>query len=206
MVGTFTFMLVATMVKDLAEDYYRWKADHELNCSETRVLRDGALVVVQWREIIVGDIVQIRRDEAIPADLFYLSSSDQKHGQCFIDTCQLDGETNLKAHLALAATKNLATPEAVGGFTGAVESEAPHAGLYKYSGKLEIGGDVKLLGPSQVRVVLRLFVRAPRIIRPCTTSCLVPMRTLLIVRLTHIGMARDPRTRTLLFRTPAPPR
>jgi phospholipid-transporting ATPase len=151
MVGTFTFMLLATMVKDLAEDYFRWKADHELNCSETHVLRGGALVVVQWREIIVGDIVQIRRDEAVPADLFFISSSDQKHGQCFIDTCQLDGETNLKAHLALAATKNLATPEAVGDFTGAVESEAPHAGLYKYSGKLEIGGDVKLLGPSQVR-------------------------------------------------------
>lgn len=43
----------------------------------------------------VGDIVHLSNNETVPADILLLRSSNP-HGVCYIDTCDLDGETNLK--------------------------------------------------------------------------------------------------------------
>jgi P-type E1-E2 ATPase len=43
----------------------------------------------------VGDIVRVDNDETIPSDILLISTSDEK-GQCYIETKNLDGETNLK--------------------------------------------------------------------------------------------------------------
>jgi len=45
--------------------------------------------------VVVGDIVKLSSDEVIPADILLLNSSDS-HDICFIETANLDGETNLK--------------------------------------------------------------------------------------------------------------
>ncbi|TMW41829.1 hypothetical protein DOY81_013092, partial [Sarcophaga bullata] len=50
---------------------------------------------VKWQDIRVGDIVHLSNNETVPADILLLRTSDSQ-GVCYIDTCDLDGETNLK--------------------------------------------------------------------------------------------------------------
>ena len=48
-----------------------------------------------WSSLRVGQIIKIVKNEFIPADIMVLCSSEKK-GTCFIETKNLDGETNLK--------------------------------------------------------------------------------------------------------------
>jgi P-type E1-E2 ATPase len=44
---------------------------------------------------MIGNIIRVNNEEFMPADLILLKSSDPK-GSLFIETKNLDGETNLK--------------------------------------------------------------------------------------------------------------
>ena len=43
----------------------------------------------------VGNLVKVKEDEFIPCDMILLYSTGQK-GTCYVETKNLDGETNLK--------------------------------------------------------------------------------------------------------------
>jgi len=63
--------------------------------------------------------VRIKQDGYFPADLLFLSSTNPD-GVCYIETANLDGETNLKIRKALERTWDFVTPEKASGFKGFV--------------------------------------------------------------------------------------
>ncbi|RFU72299.1 atpase, p-type, phospholipid-translocating, flippase [Trichoderma arundinaceum] len=93
---------------------------------------------VQWQHVQVGDVVRLRRDESVPADMVMLHATGP-NGVAYIETMALDGETNLKAKQAcpLLAEK-CSTVEGLRLTQATVVSEDPNLDLYNYVGRATI--------------------------------------------------------------------
>ncbi|EHH16566.1 hypothetical protein EGK_11859, partial [Macaca mulatta] len=92
------YFLIIFLVQQGYEDWLRHNSDNEVNGAPVYVVRSGGLVKTRSKNIRVGDIVRIAKDEIFPADLVLLSS-DRLDGSCHVTTASLDGETNLKVCL-----------------------------------------------------------------------------------------------------------
>ncbi|KAK9241216.1 hypothetical protein V1525DRAFT_334783 [Lipomyces kononenkoae] len=86
-----------------------------------------------WKSVRVGDFVRIRNDDEIPADIVILSTSDSD-GACYVETKNLDGETNLKVRQAVRCGSSIKHSRDCERAAFIIESEAPHPNLYAYSG------------------------------------------------------------------------
>ncbi|KAI8058138.1 hypothetical protein BDF22DRAFT_724944 [Syncephalis plumigaleata] len=128
-------VLVATAIKEIMEDRKRHISDFETNARYTKTLSGDVFVDTKWRDVHVGDIVRVEGGEAFPADIILLSSSEPE-GLCYIETSNLDGETNLKIKQALAETAGMITPQDVSHLEGYIECELPNNSLYTFDGTL----------------------------------------------------------------------
>ncbi|KAG5934606.1 hypothetical protein E4U53_000664 [Claviceps sorghi] len=88
-----------------------------------------------WKDLQVGDFVRIYNDDELPADVIILSTSDPD-GACYVETKNLDGETNLKVRQALRCGRPLKHARDCERAEFRIESEAPHPNLYKYNGAI----------------------------------------------------------------------
>jgi phospholipid-translocating ATPase len=86
-----------------------------------------------WKNVKVGDFVRIYNDDQIPADVVILSTSDPD-GACYVETKNLDGETNLKVRHALRSGRKIKHARDCERTQFTIESEAPQPNLYQYSG------------------------------------------------------------------------
>lgn len=84
----------------------------------------------------MGDIIIVHKNHYIPADLLFLSAENEE-GICYIETMQLDGETNLKIKKALDETKDM-REATMGQFVGTVHCEPPNSRLYQFTGNLDL--------------------------------------------------------------------
>ncbi|KAI9748069.1 MAG: c-5 sterol desaturase, partial [Chaenotheca gracillima] len=87
----------------------------------------------RWKSVEVGDFVRVYNDDQIPADIVVLSTSDPD-GACYVETKNLDGETNLKVRQALHCGRSVKHARDCEKTEFIIESEPPHANLYQYSG------------------------------------------------------------------------
>ena len=94
-------------------------------------------VDTQWRNLCVGDVIRVQGGSYFPADLILLSSSDPG-GICYIETSNLDGETNLKLREALQETVEFTNEDSIDGLEGQVQCEQPNSNLYKFNGNIKL--------------------------------------------------------------------
>ncbi|XP_030058256.1 phospholipid-transporting ATPase IB [Microcaecilia unicolor] len=144
------FILTVAGIKEIIEDYKRHMADNIINNKKTIVLRQGVWPTLIWREVAVGDIVKVSNGQHLPADMIILSSSEPQ-ALCYIETSNLDGETNLKIRQGLPVTSSLQSAENLMKIKGRIECEAPNRHLYDFTGNLhlESSGPVPV-GPDQI--------------------------------------------------------
>lgn len=89
-----------------------------------------------WKNVHVGDFVRIHNDDQIPADIAILSTSEPD-GACYVETKNLDGETNLKVRQALHCGQDIRHATDCEKAQFILYSEQPHTNLYAYSGLLK---------------------------------------------------------------------
>ena len=88
-----------------------------------------------WKKLEVGDIVLLRDNDQVPADIVVLSTSDPE-GLCYLETKNLDGETNLKPRKSVRATSSITSEDDIEKSSFYLDSEPPHQNLYQYHGVL----------------------------------------------------------------------
>lgn len=146
-------VLFVSAIKELVEDYRRKTADQELNNSKTKVLRGSQFQDTKWVNVVVGDILKVESEEPFPADLVLIASSEPE-GLCYIETANLDGETNLKIKQAIPETSEIVSPTELSRLGGKIRSEQPNSSLYTYEATLTMnagGGEKELpLQPDQL--------------------------------------------------------
>lgn len=110
---------------------------------------NGVFENIEWRNLKVGNIVKVEKDQFFPADLLLLSSS-YEDAICYVETMNLDGETNLKLKQALEATSFLHEDSNFRDFKALVRCEDPNANLYSFVGSMEFGEQQHPLSPQQL--------------------------------------------------------
>ncbi|KAF9073498.1 calcium transporting ATPase [Rhodocollybia butyracea] len=131
-------VLLASAFKEVQEDLKRHQSDSELNARIAHVLSSqDTFEDRKWKDISVGDVVRLESNEFIPADMILLSSSEPE-GLCYIETSNLDGETNLKIKQASPQTSPMTSPHLVTALRGTLRSEQPNNSLYTFEGTLEL--------------------------------------------------------------------
>ncbi|XP_008012167.3 phospholipid-transporting ATPase IC isoform X2 [Chlorocebus sabaeus] len=129
-------VLGVTAIKDLVDDVARHKMDKEINNRTCEVIKDGRFKVAKWKDIQVGDVIRLKKNDFVPADILLLSSSEP-NSLCYVETAELDGETNLKFKMSLEITDQyLQREDMLATFDGFVECEEPNNRLDKFTGTL----------------------------------------------------------------------
>ncbi|XP_054302045.2 phospholipid-transporting ATPase IB isoform X1 [Pongo pygmaeus] len=143
-------ILTIAGIKEIVEDFKRHKADNAVNKKKTIVLRNGMWHTIMWKEVAVGDIVKVVNGQYLPADVVLLSSSEPQ-AMCYVETANLDGETNLKIRQGLSHTADMQTREVLMKLSGTIECEGPNRHLYDFTGNLNLDGkSLVALGPDQI--------------------------------------------------------
>lgn len=149
-----------SMAKEGYDDFRRHKLDKTENAREASILHayrptggesspsspdieaepQGALhwATVKWRNLRVGDVVKLHRNDPVPADIVLLHATGP-NGIAYVETMALDGETNLKAKQTTASLARIcSTEEDIVACRARFVVEDPNADLYNFEGKVTV--------------------------------------------------------------------
>ncbi|KAK9074962.1 hypothetical protein SSX86_003281 [Deinandra increscens subsp. villosa] len=142
-----SFVLLVTAVKDAYEDWRRHRSDRIENNRMSSVLVNDRFQQKKCKDIQVGEIIKFSADDIIPCDTVLLSTSDPT-GVAYIQTINLDGESNLKTRYAKQETlSKVAEKDRIDGL---IKCEKPNRNIYGFMATMEIDGKHLSLGPSNI--------------------------------------------------------
>ncbi|GEQ68131.1 hypothetical protein JCM33374_g1798 [Metschnikowia sp. JCM 33374] len=104
----------------------------------------------KWQDVQVGDILHIKEDEWIPADIVLLAVENEGT-DAYVETMALDGETNLKTrspHPELS--KHASKVTSLKNLSCLITVEDPNPDLYNFEGQFNFDGSNYALGPENV--------------------------------------------------------
>ncbi|RLN15530.1 hypothetical protein C2845_PM02G27340 [Panicum miliaceum] len=140
------FVLGVTAVKDAYEDWRRHRSDKNENNRTASVLVGGVFQPKRWKEVQVGEVLRVVANETLPCDMVLLSTSDPT-GVAYVQTINLDGESNLKTRYAKQETMPT-PPEAL---AGVIKCERPNRNIYGFLATVDLDGPRAVsLGPSNI--------------------------------------------------------
>ena len=105
---------------------------------------------MKWKDVKVGDIIKLQRDDDIPADIVLLQATGV-NGIAYIETMALDGETNLKTksappHLA----KRCSTVDDLMSCRANIVIEDPNLDLYNFDGRVTVDNETLPLTTNEI--------------------------------------------------------
>ena len=152
----FIFIFILTAIKDLFEDYKRFKSDTKENNSNIFIneFYDFRFKKDKWRNLFSGEIVKIFNGDVIPADCVLIKSSDVKINGGYVETKNLDGETNLKKKDCVKIKKYVTDKELLTNIKkGRIEFEEENCNLEEFQGFLFL--DNKKIELTEKNLLLR---------------------------------------------------
>ena len=142
-----------TMAMEARDDINRHSQDAVTNATVAHIIKSepgsngvprGVESMRRWDELRTFDLVLLRVDEKVPADLIVISTSNED-GLCYVETKNIDGETNLKIRTSCSKlleisrkglnVDDLSAAEVAPG-DGGGDKEEDDGGLDAYAAKL----------------------------------------------------------------------
>ncbi|CAL9044063.1 phospholipid-transporting ATPase 1-like [Musa acuminata AAA Group] len=145
------FVLLVTAVKDAYEDWRRHRADRIENNRAASVLDlpTGRFRPKRWKDVRVGEVLKVLADDTIPCDMVLLATGDPT-GVAYVQTINLDGESNLKTRYAKQETMSRAPDAHPFVAANFIRCERPNRNIYGFLGNMEVDGKRVSLGPSNI--------------------------------------------------------
>ncbi|TFK36361.1 hypothetical protein BDQ12DRAFT_686784 [Crucibulum laeve] len=99
--------------------------------------------MTSWEDVRVGDFVKILDNQSFPADILICSTSEDEN-VAFVETKNLDGETNLKSRNAVPALTHIRTAADCASAHNSfrIDCDRPDVNMYKLNAAVRVGKDV----------------------------------------------------------------
>ena len=141
-------VVIVSLLKELADDVNRRIQDFKTNSTKVTTIQFNKIrhksskelkkIKKSYSNLKVGDIIELNKDERIPADIVVLKTfNESEDSNTFIRTDQLDGETDWKLRKAPGITQKLNEYQLLN-LNGYINYEPPSKFIYNFEGFISV--------------------------------------------------------------------